>query len=81
MSIIIFFIIIYHFIINRKGKKTIMFIAFVSALILFGIGLGITSIGLTSFDIINETEKNEYFSQTKLSMHQCWNNMIDYICK
>lgn len=62
---ILMLIIVYHFIINRKGKKTIMFIAFVSALIIFGIGLGITSIGLTSFDIINETEKNNYIIDTE----------------
>lgn len=34
-----------------------------------------------AIQMINETEKNEYHSQTKLSMHLCWNNMIDYICK
>ena len=34
-----------------------------------------------AIQMINETEKNEYRSQTKLSMHLCWNNMKDYICK
>lgn len=34
-----------------------------------------------AIQMINKTEKKEYHCQTKLSMHLCWNNMIDYICK
>ena len=50
---IILLISLYNFIISRKNKLKILFLTFISALILFGIGCGICAIAVTDFDIID----------------------------
>ncbi len=59
-TIIINFIILelfYNFIVSKKCKKTRMALTFLVALVLAGIGIGISIIGFTRFEYIEEAEK------------------------
>ncbi len=50
--------IFYNFIINKKNKKSLLAILFISSLIIAGIGIGIISIGITQFNYIEDATEN-----------------------
>lgn len=60
----IFLQIIIHFIIDRKGDKKKMLYSFLSSLIILGVGLGLTLIGFTKFQYIQDTDSRYYKSST-----------------
>lgn len=59
--------IIYHFIINQKNKKSKLAIIFIISLIFMGIGIGLISMGITSFDYIADIDSN-YFIKEEIIM-------------
>lgn len=66
---LVILIIIYNFIISRKSKKSKLAISFIISLIMIGFGIGLISIGITDFKLI-DTVDNENFihSETTLEM-------------
>lgn len=62
---ILVLLILYHFIVSKRGKKFIIFLTFIGATIMFGIGLGIMSIGITSFDIITDINSDDFIVEKK----------------
>lgn len=51
-------ILLFNFILNKQSNKKALIYTFVAALILFGIGCGIFSSGITKFDYIDVSSKN-----------------------
>lgn len=85
-AIIINFVILqlfYNFIISKKSQKTKMAMMFVSALILVGIGLGMTLMGITNFDYVeydnNDIEDTHYFQMAENLSIENWGCSIQYV--
>lgn len=55
---LIILIILYNFIVDKKIKKNILFLLFVSSLVVGGIGCGIFCIGFTDFKVDNYNSDN-----------------------
>lgn len=81
---IITLIFIYNFIISRKTKKDKMAIMFLISLVIIGIGVGYTTLGISKFEIVtninssyNITEEKEY-KMTDNLFFESYNN-IEFI--
>lgn len=64
---LIVLLIIYHFIISQKNKKSKLASIFIISLIFMGIGIGFISTGITSFDYIADIDSN-YFIKEEIIM-------------
>lgn len=62
---ILILIILFNFIINKKNKAKRILITFITSLLVCGIGVGITLIGLTNFNYIDDIN-NEIYLQDEL---------------
>lgn len=62
---ILIIIILFNFILNRKNNSKIMLIIFLSSLLLFGLGIGIGTVGFTEFEYINDATNNIYQTTEK----------------
>lgn len=60
MITVLFLVIALNFILNRKNKKKMILIAFITSVILMGFGSGLTVIGFTEFDYIDDIEDKVY---------------------
>lgn len=83
---IIVLIILFNFIMNRKNHKRYLLISFILSLVLLGIGGGITMIGLTEFDYIDDINNEIYLKdeiiismQNDLMIYSHYDDMIEYI--
>lgn len=82
---IVILIIIYNFIVNRKGNKNKLAITFSMSLISIGIGIGLLFIGLTDFNVTRDLENDRFVEENiRLSMQEGiffedWHNNIKYI--
>ena len=83
---IIILVVLFNFIMNRKNKKKFLLVSFIVSLILFGVGVGIGTIGFTSFDYINDMNHEVYLKeeiiipmQENLVIESHNGNMIEYI--
>lgn len=59
---LIILVILFNFIMSKKSKKKLLLIAFLSSLLMFGVGAGLTVVGFTSFDYINDLENPVYLT-------------------
>ena len=57
---LIILVILFNFIMNEKSKKKLLFISFIISLLLFGVGMGFTTIGFTKFDYIDDINNEIY---------------------
>ena len=62
---ILILIILFNFIINKKNKAKRILITFITSLLVCGVGVGITLIGLTNFNYIDDIN-NEIYLQDEL---------------
>ena len=82
---IIVLMIIYNFIVNRKGNKNKLAITFSMSLISMSIGIGLLFIGLTNFNVTRDVENDRLVEENiSLSMQEGiffedWHNNIKYI--
>lgn len=63
---IIILILLYHFIISKKNKKTRLAVSGIASLFMIGIGSGLIMIGVTEFNIISEPLDN--YKETEVIM-------------
>ena len=82
---IIILIMIYNFIIGQKAPKNILALIFICSLITMGGGIGLISINITDFKIINSVDNSNFINREKnLPMNNKiffvdYNNKIEYI--
>ena len=57
---------IYNFLRSIKSKTKIMMFVFISSLILFGVGVGLTCLGILDFEYINENNNPNYIETTEI---------------
>ena len=67
---IIFILIIFNFVFNRKNEKKKMIYTFLIALVMFGISCGFMMLGVTNFDIIDKTKEDSITKSTTLAMQE-----------
>lgn len=60
MITVLFLVIALNFILNRKNKKKMILISFIISVILMGCGSGLTVIGFTEFNYIDDIENKVY---------------------
>ena len=58
--------IIYNFLRSIKSKTKIMMFIFISSLVLFGVGIGLTCLGFLEFEYISEEENPNYIETTEV---------------
>ena len=58
--------IIYNFLRSVKSKTKIMMFIFISSLVLFGVGIGLTCLGFLEFEYISEEENPNYIETTEV---------------
>ena len=56
---------IYNFLRSIKSKTKVMMFVFISSLILFGVGVGLTCLGILNFEYINEKNNPNYIETTE----------------
>ncbi len=56
---------IYNFLRSIKSKTKVMMFVFTSSLILFGVGVGLTCLGILNFEYINEKNNPNYIETTE----------------
>ena len=56
---------IYNFLRSIKSKTKVMMFVFISSLILFGVGVGLTCLGILNFEYINENNNPNYIETTE----------------
>ena len=56
---------IYNFLRSIKSKTKVMMFVFICSLILFGVGVGLTCLGILNFEYINENNNPNYIETTK----------------
>ena len=57
---------IYNFLRSIKSKTKVMMFVFISSLILFGVGVGLTCLGILDFEYINENNNPNYIETTEV---------------
>lgn len=57
---------IYNFLRSIKSKTKVMMFVFISSLILFGVGVGLTCLGILDFEYINEKNNPNYIETTEV---------------
>ena len=57
---------IYNFLRSIKSKTKVMMFVFISSLILFGVGVGLTCLGILDFEYINENNNPNYIETTEI---------------
>lgn len=57
---------IYNFLRSIKSKTKVMMFVFISSLILFGVGVGLTCLGILNFEYINENNNPNYIETTEI---------------
>lgn len=57
---------IYNFLRSVKSKTKLMMVVFTSSLILFGVGIGLTCLGILDFEYINEEHNPNYIETTEI---------------
>ena len=57
---------IYNFLRSIKSKTKVMMFVFISSLILFGVGVGLTCLGTLDFEYINENNNPNYIETTEV---------------
>ena len=57
---------IYNFLRSIKSKTKVMMFIFISSLILFGVGVGLTCLGILDFEYINENNNPNYIETTEI---------------
>ena len=57
---------IYNFLRSIKSKTKVMMFVFISSLILFGVGVGLTCLGILEFEYINEKNNPNYIETTEV---------------
>ena len=57
---------IYNFLRSIKSKTKVMMFVFTSSLILFGVGVGLTCLGILNFEYINENNNPNYIETTEI---------------
>ena len=57
---------IYNFLRSIKSKTKVMMFVFTSSLILFGVGVGLTCLGILNFEYINEKNNPNYIETTEI---------------
>lgn len=57
---------IYNFLRSVKSKTKLMMVVFTSSLILFGVGIGLTCLGILDFEYINENNNPNYIETTDI---------------
>lgn len=57
---------IYNFLRSVKSKTKLMMVIFTSSLILFGVGIGLTCLGILDFEYINENNNPNYIETTEI---------------
>ena len=57
---------IYNFLRSIKSKTKVMMFVFISSLILFGVGIGLTCLGILDFEYINEDNNPNYIETTEI---------------
>lgn len=57
---------IYNFLRSIKSKIKVMMFVFISSLILFGVGVGLTCLGILDFEYINENNNPNYIETTEI---------------
>ena len=65
LVVFIFLNLLYHFYINTKPKFTLLGLAFLLALISFGIGCGLLVYNIPKFDLIDTNDKKYYTTEKK----------------
>lgn len=57
---------IYNFLRSIKSKTKVMMFVFISSLLLFGVGIGLTCLGFLEFEYISEEENPNYIETTEV---------------
>ena len=57
---------IYNFLRSIKSKTKVMMFVFICSLILFGVGVGLTCLGILNFEYINENNNPNYIETTEI---------------
>lgn len=75
---------LYNFIVNKKSKKHIFGVIFISSLLLAGIGIGLICIGMTGFNYVegaNEIEETYNIEMTDglIIDTPLWSSKVEYI--
>ena len=63
---LVILILIYNFLRSIKSKTKVMMFVFISSLILFGVGVGLTCLGILDFEYINENNNPNYIETTEI---------------
>lgn len=69
---------IYNFLRSIKSKTKVMMFVFISSLILFGVGVGLTCLGILNFEYINENNNPNYIETTEI-IKMCDNYYIEHM--
>lgn len=67
---LIVLIILFNFIINKKNNKKYLLISFILSIVLFGIGVGISVLGITNFDYIDDINNDVYLENEQIIIMQ-----------
>ncbi len=84
---LILIIVLINFIMSKKSKKSMLLISFIVSLLILGTGIGMSIIGFTSFNYIDDINDDRYIkSEINISMSENlvienyhYNSNIDYI--
>ena len=63
---IIVLIILFNFIINKKNNKKYLLISFISSIVFFGIGVGISVLGIINFNYIDDIKNDVYIESEQI---------------
>ena len=83
---LVILIILFNFIVNRKSKKGTLLISFLLSLVLLGVGIGVTTVGFTEFDYIDNLSDTYYIKdeviipmEDDLILTDYYDDCIEYI--